>query len=133
MPANVPGTISFRSTKVIDTRIGFDGQDPSRSQITGDRGIFISNDGERQTERLDNISHKRRRVALNPTALDDALAKWVPVATNDELLDLSKMDSVSGASMGPGDKKRKSYKSSVCAFAGISCPIVPFIDEVRLH
>jgi hypothetical protein len=65
--------------------------------------------------------------------LDDALAKWVPVATNDELLDLSKMDSVSGASMGPGDKKHKSYKSSVCAFAGISCPIVPFIDEVRLH
>jgi hypothetical protein len=119
MPTNGSGTLSYRSTKVVDTRIGFDGQDPSDSQLTGDRAILISNDGERQTERLDNITHKRRRVALNPDALDDALAKWVPVNVDSgHLLDLSKMDSISGAStsVDPG-KKRKSYKSSVCNYS----------------
>jgi hypothetical protein len=116
MPPDVFGTLSYRSTKIIDTRIGFEGQDVSHSQITGDRAILISNDSERQTDRLDNISHKRRQMALNPDALDDALAKWVPVNdSGHDSLDLNKMDSISGASTSVDHgKKRKSYKSSVC-------------------
>ncbi|KAJ7857327.1 hypothetical protein B0H14DRAFT_2578464 [Mycena olivaceomarginata] len=90
------------------------GQDTSRSQITGDCAILILNDSERQTNWLDNISHKRRRVTLNPDALDDALAKWVPINdSGHESLDLNKMDSISGASTSLDHrKKHKLYKSS---------------------
>ncbi|KAF7335028.1 CxC2 domain-containing protein [Mycena venus] len=109
---NPPGTISFRSSKYIDTQIGFEGQDASTSKVTGDRAIFISDDGERQTERLDNIAHKKRRVHLNPSALDDALAQWIPVAdTGYESLDMRKLGSISGSSEDSNQKKRKYYKS----------------------
>jgi hypothetical protein len=114
MSANGLGTISFRSSKFVDTSVGVDGQDSSSSQITGDRAIFISNDGERLTERLENISHKKRWVRLHPDTLDDVFADWVPVADDGcELLDTSKMDSVSS---GADSKKRKHYKSSVCDY-----------------
>lgn len=109
-----PGTISFRTSRFVDTHVGFDGQDPSSSRVIGDRGIFISNDGERRTERLENITHKKRRFRLNPDALDDVLANWVPLAEDSvELEDTSKMDSVSGGVVNPDSRKRKSYKSSV--------------------
>ncbi|KAJ6458992.1 hypothetical protein C8R45DRAFT_913193 [Mycena sanguinolenta] len=110
MLRNTGRTISFRSSKYINTQIGFEGQDASSSQLTGDRGIFISNDGERHIERLDNIAHKKRRVRLNPEALDDALARWIPVAAEDDSLDLEQLDSISGGD-GESTRKRKYYKS----------------------
>ncbi|KAJ6491118.1 hypothetical protein C8R45DRAFT_1096639 [Mycena sanguinolenta] len=110
---DICGPVSIR---YIDMQIGFDGQDAARSQVTGDRGIFISNNGECQIERLDNISLKKRRFRLNPGALDDVLALWVPVADgDDDSLDLEKLDSISGGSSTDGDrgtKKRKFYKNS---------------------
>ncbi|KAJ7165276.1 hypothetical protein C8R46DRAFT_1220409 [Mycena filopes] len=101
----------FRSSRFIDTHVGVEGKDPASSQIIGDCGIFISDDGERVTEHLLNPTHKKRRTRLNPDALDDALAKWIPVAEGDcDLSDTTRLDSVSGGST--ESKKRKAYSSS---------------------
>ncbi|KAJ7457084.1 hypothetical protein FB451DRAFT_602089 [Mycena latifolia] len=109
MPPQVSGTLSFCSTKFVDACIGIDGEDSSSSHITGDRGIFISNDGERRAEHLHNITLKKRRLRLHPNRLHDSLAQWVPVADNgDEPTE--QMDSVSAT--GPNTKKRKTYVSS---------------------
>jgi hypothetical protein len=63
---------------------------------------------------LENITHKKQRVCLNPNALDDALANWIPVDDDgDELCDTIRMDSVSTPSLDPDSRKHKYYKSSV--------------------
>ncbi|KAJ7017744.1 hypothetical protein C8F04DRAFT_1214941 [Mycena alexandri] len=128
-----PGTLSFRSSRFIDTHVGAEGKDPASSQIIGDRRIFISNDGKRLTERLDNISHKKRKLRLSPDALDDALANWVPVAEGDcDLTDISQLDAVSGGST--NSKKRKAYASSDDPMSDFPAVQQAFLEEtVWMH
>jgi hypothetical protein len=92
--------------------------------ITGDRGIFISDDGDRRAETLLNITHKKRRVRLNPEDMNDSLAAWVPVRDFDGELceeDWAAMDAISGSSADDdlARGKRKSYVSSV----SLSCAV----------
>jgi hypothetical protein len=42
-----------------------------------DRGIYFSTDGQRRIEELHNVWHKKRR--LEPSALKDVWAEWIPV------------------------------------------------------
>ncbi|KAK7022477.1 CxC2 domain-containing protein [Favolaschia claudopus] len=44
--------------------------------VTGDRGIYLSFDGQHRNEELLNIAHKKRRI--DPANLDDQLAQWIP-------------------------------------------------------
>ncbi|KAK7053548.1 CxC2 domain-containing protein [Favolaschia claudopus] len=44
--------------------------------LTGDRGIYLSADGQRREEELLNVAHKKRR--LEPSNLQDQLAQWIP-------------------------------------------------------
>ncbi|KAJ7025067.1 hypothetical protein C8F04DRAFT_1269674 [Mycena alexandri] len=100
------GTLRFRSTRVVDASIGFDGADPL-ADLTADRAVYISNDGRRQSTQLLNVGHKR--PCLKPCNLDDRLAEWVLVDDAEVNLDadmLDKFDRVSGTG------KRKRYESS---------------------
>ncbi|KAJ7173526.1 hypothetical protein C8R46DRAFT_1215455 [Mycena filopes] len=96
--------------QLIDTDIGIDGEDAYT--VTGDRGILISDDGLRRTERLYNISHKKRRLRLLPKHLDDNLAEWIPVDDADYSYTAA-VDAVSTqAAPAKSSAKRKSYGSS---------------------
>ncbi|KAJ7023326.1 hypothetical protein C8F04DRAFT_1193579 [Mycena alexandri] len=88
-----PGMVSLRSSRFFDTHIGAEGKDPASSQIIGDRGILISDDGERRTERLDNPTGS---PWPKTTAIYQIPAKWT-------LSQGGPLDS----------KKRKGYASSV--------------------
>ncbi|KAK7008533.1 CxC2 domain-containing protein [Favolaschia claudopus] len=44
--------------------------------LSGDRGFYLSSDGQRRQEELLNVAHKKRR--LEPSNLDDQLAQWIP-------------------------------------------------------
>ncbi|KAJ6458086.1 hypothetical protein DFH09DRAFT_1255389 [Mycena vulgaris] len=103
-----PGTLSFRRSRIVDAAVGFDTAETT-TDVTADRGVYISNDGMRRVHELLNIGQKRRR--LRPTQLSDSLAHWIPV--NDEDLNftddpalLVEMEKVSGS------EKRKRYESS---------------------
>ncbi|KAJ7836173.1 hypothetical protein B0H13DRAFT_1652321 [Mycena leptocephala] len=90
-----------------------DGEGPDDSTRIGDRGIFISDDGERLSETLRNVTFKKRRLRLRPDHLNDSLAQWIPVLGDDESSeDLhATLDSISANS--PDSRKRKTYDSSV--------------------
>jgi hypothetical protein len=109
-------TLRFRASRYVDTTVGMDGESTEDSTRTGDRGIFISEDGERRAETLRDISYKKRRIRLRPEGLDDSLAQWIPVLDdpnlNDELR--ATLDSIS--SEPNSGNKRKTYDSSVCTF-----------------
>ncbi|KAJ6525539.1 hypothetical protein DFH09DRAFT_1328897 [Mycena vulgaris] len=101
-----PGTLSFRSSRVVDAGVGFETADAG-VDMTADRGVYISNDGLRRVDELLNIGHKKAR--LRPQKLDDVFADWVPVDDTDMFLDaeiLANLDKVSGT------EKRKRYESS---------------------
>ncbi|KAJ6489350.1 hypothetical protein C8R47DRAFT_1071693 [Mycena vitilis] len=105
------------STFVFGSRRGhalirMDGGEASSTLFTGDRSILISDDGARQAERLHNITHKKRRVRLLPSRLNDSLAEWIPV--NDSGCQITDaMDSISGSGTPTArPAKRKSYASS---------------------
>ncbi|KAJ7184066.1 hypothetical protein C8R46DRAFT_1208297 [Mycena filopes] len=98
--------LKFRKKRVIDVDMGVDGANRV-ADMTGDRGIYLSNDGLRHHEELINVSYKKRR--LRPTNLEDRLAEWLPVDDSDVVPDatlLDQMDKVSGTG------KRKRYESS---------------------
>ena len=71
-----------RRRKSKDTDIDID-EDLGEDDFTliGDRGIYLSTDGERRREELLNTVHKKRR--LDPSALNDNLAVWIPVPDTD--------------------------------------------------
>jgi hypothetical protein len=101
------GLLSFRSSRVIDANVGFDGADPF-ADVTADRAVYISNDGLRQDDHLLNVGHKRPK--LKPSKLNDRLANWVPMddtGIDDDPNVLDDMDKISGTG------KRKRYESSV--------------------
>ncbi|KAJ7758065.1 hypothetical protein B0H16DRAFT_1721175 [Mycena metata] len=108
------GTFTYRTARFIDNSFRIDGEMSHQSTVTGDRGIFISDDGERQAETLRNITYKRRRLCLRPNKLNDSLAEWIPVAADgdDEIAEelRATMDGISGSG---NARKRKSYLSSV--------------------
>ncbi|KAJ7076953.1 hypothetical protein C8R43DRAFT_966146 [Mycena crocata] len=96
----------YGSTHFIDVSVGLDDENKEMSTITGDRAIFISDDGSRRKEEMQNITHKKRRVKLRPTGLDDSLASWTPVdilEPNEE--DEEIIDTLSGR---PGKRKTRS-------------------------
>ncbi|KAJ7169138.1 hypothetical protein C8R43DRAFT_1121027 [Mycena crocata] len=108
----VVGTVTFRNSKFVDTAVGVDGEGTQSSQVIGDRGIHISNDGSRRSEHLHNVSHKKRRLGLGANGLTDKLSLWIPVKSSEEENEPSaRMDRIS---TDPSEerKKRKSYASS---------------------
>jgi hypothetical protein len=88
------------------------GEGLNDSTLTGDRGILISDDGERRTELLRNITFKKRRIHLCPDKLHDSLAEWIPVLDDDDIGDdlRATLDAISGST---DSGKRKGYTSSV--------------------
>jgi hypothetical protein len=102
-----------------DISFGIDGERPSQSTRTGDRAILISDDGERRSETLRNISYKKRRLRLRPEKLDDSLAEWIPVADNEDEIGEELEARLDSISTSEGSRKRKMYISSVrCFFFG---------------
>ncbi|KAJ7142169.1 hypothetical protein C8R46DRAFT_1233204 [Mycena filopes] len=102
-----------RASGFLDSSFKIDGERPNKATLVGNRGILISDDGERRTETLRNITYKKRRVRLHPNALDDSLAEWIPVVDNDaQEFDgdfQATLDSISGTE---DSTKRKWYASS---------------------
>ncbi|KAJ7430144.1 hypothetical protein B0H11DRAFT_2166577 [Mycena galericulata] len=78
--------------------------DGEETVVTADRGVYFSLDGRRRQDELLNVSHKKRCV--NPNALDDRLAQWIPIP-DDDLASTDEEPPISSA----GDK-RKRYESS---------------------
>ncbi|KAJ7164597.1 hypothetical protein C8R43DRAFT_1122474 [Mycena crocata] len=107
MPTNNDGTLKFRATRIVDASIGFDDADPL-GNVFADKGVYISNDGQRRADELLNIGQKKRRI--DPTTLKDAFANWIPVDDDKggaiDAAALDDMDRVSGA-----DPKKR-YESS---------------------
>ncbi|KAJ7807053.1 hypothetical protein B0H13DRAFT_2386681 [Mycena leptocephala] len=105
------GTFSFRASRFVDTSVGMAGEGLNDSTLTGDRGILISDDGERRTELLRNITFKKRRIHLRPDKLHDSLAEWIPVLDDDDIGDdlRATLDAISGST---DSGKRKGYTSS---------------------
>ncbi|KAJ7115651.1 hypothetical protein C8R43DRAFT_1138108 [Mycena crocata] len=106
-------------SQMADFSMGMDDDDSLfDSYIMGDTGIHISDDGERGTEVLHNITHKKRRLRLRPENLADDLASWIPVhedgfdlfAQGEE--DLATLYSVTGTGDAETGSKRKAYTSS---------------------
>jgi hypothetical protein len=93
-----------------------DGERPEDSTRIGDHGIFISDDGERRSETLRNVTYKKHRLLLRPDRLNDSLAQWIPVLDDDQLSDdlHATLDSISTDFESPDSRKRKIYDSSVC-------------------
>jgi hypothetical protein len=110
-----PPTLSFRGCRIVDSFMGMDGEGTEDSTRTGDRGIFISDDGERRSETLRNVIYKKRRIRLRPEALNDSLAQWIPVLDDAELSEdlRATLDSISADAGTAGSGKRKTYDSSV--------------------
>jgi hypothetical protein len=106
------GTFFFRASRFVDTSVGVTGEGRNDSTVTGDRGIHISDDGERRTEVLRNIGYKKRRLRLRPERLNDSLAEWVPVLDDAVIGDdlRATLDAISGTT---DSGKRKAYTSSV--------------------
>ncbi|KAJ7015934.1 hypothetical protein C8F04DRAFT_984112 [Mycena alexandri] len=103
--------------------MGVDGTQQAED-VTADREVYISNDGQRRVEKLINVGQKRRR--LKPTNLKDRLAEWVPVDDSDEWIEtelLDNMDKVSGTG------KRKRYESSDDPMAQWQKEMQFFLDE----
>jgi hypothetical protein len=75
------------------------------SRHIADRGVYFSSDGQRRTEELLNVRHKKRR--LGPSALNDVWAEWIPMAEEDL------PDTISTPATALG--KRKEYASTVGA------------------
>ncbi|KAJ7079314.1 hypothetical protein C8R43DRAFT_1143270 [Mycena crocata] len=76
MASDPSGTLKFRSTRLVDTAVGFDEAD-ALDNVSADKAVYISNDGMRRADELLNIGQKKRR--LDPTDLKDPLANWMPV------------------------------------------------------
>ncbi|KAJ7805542.1 hypothetical protein B0H13DRAFT_2387660 [Mycena leptocephala] len=118
-------TLSFRGSRYVDAAVGMDGEAAHDSTRTGDRGIFISDDGERLSETLRNVTYKKRRVRLLPEALNNSLAQWIPVLQDDDELseDLrATLDSISSGPETDASGKRKTYDSSdnpIAEFASV--------------
>ncbi|KAJ7175314.1 hypothetical protein C8R46DRAFT_1213798 [Mycena filopes] len=106
-----PPLLSFRNAQYLDIAVGVEGERASDSTRVGDRGIFISDDGERRSESMRNVAYKRRRLRLRPQNLNDSLAKWIPVLEDEDELDdelRATLDSISSED----SRKRKFYASS---------------------
>ncbi|KAJ7154647.1 hypothetical protein C8R46DRAFT_1227479 [Mycena filopes] len=106
-----PPLLSFRNAQYLDIAVGVEGERASDSTHVGDRGIFISDDGERRSESFRNIAYKRRRLRLRPQNLNDSLSKWIPVLEDEDKLGdelRATLDSISSEDSG----KRKFYASS---------------------
>ncbi|KAJ6495718.1 hypothetical protein C8R47DRAFT_974024 [Mycena vitilis] len=103
-----------------------EGEDTEDATVTGDRGIYLSADGNRRNEELLNQSHKKRRLKVKPSSLHDSLAQWIPV-DNDADGETELLDSVSSA-------KRKRYTSSDDPMAEWRPHAQLYLDEtVRMH
>lgn len=110
---NEPGTIRYRSARYVDNSFRIDGETAHQSTQSGDRGILISDDGERRTETLRNITYKRRRLRLRPDKLDDSLAEWIPVLNAEDEIGEELRATLDGISSSSDAHKRKFYASSV--------------------
>lgn len=91
--------------------------DEYNSNDVADRGIYFSLDGQRRTEELHNVRYKKRR--LEPSALKDVWAEWIPVPDNDFTEDtaLCPPEIVAHSTTILG--KRKEYASTVSGAFGI--------------
>ncbi|KAJ7154378.1 hypothetical protein C8R43DRAFT_1126455 [Mycena crocata] len=85
----------------VDVDVGFGGED--EIIVTGDRGVYFSDDGRRREEVLLNIAHKKQK--LDPKLLEDRFAKWIPVSE----FDAENQEDVPDV---PAGQKRKYYESS---------------------
>ncbi|KAJ7169179.1 hypothetical protein C8R43DRAFT_1121071 [Mycena crocata] len=107
-----------RALRQTDFSFGVDDEDAFSTYLTADRGVHISDDGERGTEILHNITHKKRRVRLRPETLEDDLADWIPVNDIDFDLfaqgeeELATLNSISATETEETGSKRKAYTSS---------------------
>ncbi|KAK7019612.1 CxC2 domain-containing protein, partial [Favolaschia claudopus] len=63
-----------RNRDSLDVEHDYDG---TGFTVSGDRGIYLSSDGQRRQEELLNLSHKKRRI--EPSNLEDSLAQWIPI------------------------------------------------------
>ncbi|KAJ7707998.1 hypothetical protein B0H16DRAFT_1746366 [Mycena metata] len=104
---------TFRSSRLIDTSFRIDGEQRSQATHTGDRRIGISDDGERRSETLRNITYKKRRLRLRPNKLNEPLAEWIPVLEDDpEQIDEALQHRLNSISGSDNSGKRKFYASS---------------------
>ncbi|KAK7000635.1 CxC2 domain-containing protein [Favolaschia claudopus] len=100
--------------------------------VTGDKGIYISLDGQRREEELFNVSHKKRR--LDPANLDDQLAQWIPVPDHDFTEDNAR-DLPEGEVMEAEKRlgKRKEYTSSRDPMSLWRPLMGDFLSEIMRH
>ncbi|KAJ7436461.1 hypothetical protein B0H11DRAFT_2256166 [Mycena galericulata] len=75
--------------------------------VAADRVVCFSEDGQRRTDELLNLTHKKRRI--EPTDLNDRLAEWIPVP--DDPSDFLNATDDEEPTPGVG-AKRKRYDSS---------------------
>ncbi|KAJ7693956.1 hypothetical protein B0H17DRAFT_1132323 [Mycena rosella] len=96
-------------------------------ELTADRGIYFSRDGERRTEELLNVAHKKRR--LEPTKLNDGFGEWIPMPNEDF--------SEEGAHEPPQETqdtlKRKEYISTTDPMSLFRPLKAFFLDELLRH
>jgi hypothetical protein len=121
--------LKFRNSLVVDAEIGFDGEDSQNSRLTGDRGIYISNDGERHTAELFNVTHKKHQLCLLPSKLDDSLAEWIPVYEEETEPDEEARAVLAAVS----SRKRKHYDSSVSYILFLQLRMVIYINSLFLQ
>ncbi|KAK7045182.1 CxC2 domain-containing protein [Favolaschia claudopus] len=92
-----------RNQNLVDVDDDYDG---ANFTLTGDRGIYLSFDGQHREEELLNVTHKKRR--LEPTQLDDQLAQWIPIP-DDNFDENEAQNSIPQATV---LGKRKEYQST---------------------
>ncbi|KAJ6462537.1 hypothetical protein C8R45DRAFT_1064445 [Mycena sanguinolenta] len=101
--------------------------------LVGDRGIYLSTDGERRHEELLNTARKKRR--LQPSALNDDLATWIPVPDVDFTEDGARapLETVAEDDTGRILGKRKQYTSTRDPMSLWRPVMGEFLDEVLRH
>ncbi|KAJ7832602.1 hypothetical protein B0H13DRAFT_1914961 [Mycena leptocephala] len=101
--------------------------------LAADRGVYFSNDGRRRNVKLLNVAHKKRRINLS--ALDNALAEWIPVPEDGFTEDKARVPPPKPANSDESTLlgKRKEYistKDPMSLFRPLSGF---FLDEVIRH
>ncbi|KAJ7801671.1 hypothetical protein B0H14DRAFT_3489329 [Mycena olivaceomarginata] len=120
------GRLRYRNVIDIDEELSGDD-----SILTGDRGIYISSDGQGRRDELLNVAHKKRR--LDPATLDDNLAQWIPVPDDNFTEDAARaappQQTVNSQILG----KRKEYASTKEPMSLWRPLIGDFLDEIVRH
>ncbi|KAK7045173.1 CxC2 domain-containing protein [Favolaschia claudopus] len=113
-----------RNQNLVDVDDDYDG---ATFTVTGDRGIYLSFDGQHRQEELLNVAHKKRR--LEPTQLDDQLAHWIPIP--DDNFDEHEAENLPPQTTVLG--KRKEYQSTKDPMSLWRPLMGEFLTEVLRH